>query len=521
MIKIKWKKAISAGLAAVCAFSASGCSFVSSLYNPNKPSEPTLANAPDYSNSNLQFEFYAYRGPTDGKWTENGQVLTAGEDFRTVERYKEYKDAGMTINFPQSSGAYAGEAFETSNAKMVMDRALEAGLDRTILSDMRLINLSQTEESLIGEGKNFATEKELDDAVKSYMAPYRNHEAFYGVVLADEPRWFHFEAYGEVYKSIKRVCPEAFIQCNLNPIIKSTNAVWYPPLTEEESAGLTTDDEIRVAKYKKYFEIFLDETGANYIMYDQYPLNETYIYEVYVQGLQAAAEVAKERGVEFYITTQTMRMVQNLDSKNPTTQRFMQAGDAYWLNNMLVGFGVKQIAYFTYWTNPTNSTASWFYDNGSFINRNGEKTSLYTIMQKIMREEQKLAPTILNYDYVTSNFYKSTVCNYSTAHIDQALKGKDFQKIENIKIDKEIALVTKLYDDEKQLYMYMLQNVTDPLNKSVYQEITVDFEDSCTHAVLFEKGNRRVVELEAGGKLTLGHTPGHATYVIPFAGIIK
>ncbi len=507
----KLTKLLCVGLSLACACASSACG----------EKEPTLRNAPDYSSSTLQFNFYAYRGPTDGKWTENGMQLSAGVDFRTVERYKEYKDAGMTINFPQSSGVYAGEEFATSKAKMVMDLGLEAGLEKTILTDSRLVTLSQTEGTLIGEGKKFATQAELDETIRGYMAPYRDHPAFYGVVLADEPRWFHFEAYGEVYKSIKRVCPEAFIQCNLNPIIKSTTAVWYPDLTEEEAAGLTTNDEIRVAKYQKYFEMFLDATGADYIMYDQYPLNETYIYEVYVQGLQAAAEVAKKRGVKFYMTTQTMRMVQNLDSKNPTRQRFMGASDAYWLNNMLVGFGVKEIAYFTYFTNPVNSQSSWFYDNGSFINHDGKKTALYDIMQKIMKEEQKLAPTILNYDYVTSNFYKSATCAYSTIHIDQALEGEAFQKVEGLTLDREVALATELYDDEKDLYMYMFQNVTDPINKSAYQEITVDFKDECTHAVLFEKGNRRVVELDAGGKLTLGHNPGHATYVIPFAGIIK
>ncbi len=472
---------------------------------------------PDYSSSTLQFEFYAYRGPTDGNRTENGMTISAGEDFRTVDRYKEYKDAGMTINFPQSSGVFTGEAWETSKAKMVMDRGLEAGLTKTILTDSRLVTLSKTEGSLIGEGKRFATEAELDETIREYMAPYRTHETFYGVVLADEPHPKHFQAYGEVYRSIRRVCPEAFIQCNLLPMIKSTNAAWYPDLTAEEAAGLTTNDQIRVAKYRKYFELFLDATGADYIMYDQYPLNETFIYEVYVQGLQTAAQLCKERGIKLYNVTQTMRMVQNLDSANPTKQRYMTANDAYWLNNMLVGFGVKEIAYFTYFTNPTCSQSSWFYDNGSFINNDGKKTSLYTIMQKIMREEQKLAPTILHYEYQTSNFYKNANnCLYSTAHIDQALKGEEFKKVEGVTLDREIALATELYDDEKNLYMYMFQNVVDPLNKSAYQEITVDFTDDCTHAVLFEKGNRRVVELEEGGKLTLGHNPGHATYVIPF-----
>ncbi len=85
-------------------------------------------------------------------------------------------------------------------------------------------------------------------------------------------------------------------------------------------------------------------------------------------------------------------------------------------------------------------------------------------------------------------------------------------------MDKEIALVTELYDDEKDLYMYMLQNVVDPLNKGIdsLQTITADFEDGCTHAVVFTKGEREVVKLGEGGKLSIKQRPGHAVYVIPY-----
>ncbi len=469
---------------------------------------------PDYSNSTLQFEFYAYRGPTDGKWTENGNTYDGGEDFRTVERYKEYKDAGMTINFPQGSGVYLGEAWETSKAKMVMDRGLEAGLEKTILTDQRIADLSGMTGSLIGEGKRFATEAELDETIRGYLAPYQDHPSFYGVVIADEPHWGQFEAYGQVYRSIKRVRPETFVQANLLPMTNSMSEEIYPPLTEEEKEGLSSQEQ-KYAMYRKYLKMFLDETGANYIMYDQYPMNETSIHNMYIPGLQIAAGLAKECGVEFYNVTQTMRM---FDVNSSSYTRFVGKNDAYWLNNMLVGFGVKEIAYFTYWTNPYNSASSSFYDNGSFINLNGTKTALYDIMQKIMAEEQKLAPTILNFDYVTSNVYRKIPCVYNTSHVDAAFKGEAFAKVEKVTIDKEVALITELYDDEKELYMYMFQNVVDPLHQgaNAYQAITADFSDDCTHAVLFEKGERRIVELEEGGKLTLRHRPGLATYVIPY-----
>jgi hypothetical protein len=157
-----------------------------------------------------------------------------------VERIKEYKDAGMTIYFPQA-GALVTDAemqdFENSNAKKALDHSLEAGIDKVILMDTRIQALSKPsfgtekqikekvlngtildEAGLIGEDKQFATEAELDAYIAECMAPYKDHEAFYGVMLGDDPYFYHAKNYGQVYSSIKRVCPEAYIQYNLHPI---------------------------------------------------------------------------------------------------------------------------------------------------------------------------------------------------------------------------------------------------------------------------------------------------------------
>ena len=89
--------------------------------------KPINPNAPDYSDSTLQMDFYGYSPPTDGTYTLDGQTFTTGEDYRTPERYKEYMDCGMTILLAQSSGAYqAGDVWETSDAKKVLDAAYEA-----------------------------------------------------------------------------------------------------------------------------------------------------------------------------------------------------------------------------------------------------------------------------------------------------------------------------------------------------------------------------------------------------------
>ena len=63
----------------------SGCSILGSGGNT------VQKDAPDYSDSTLQYDFYGYSASSDGTWYIDRVKYTAGEDFRTVDRVKEYK----------------------------------------------------------------------------------------------------------------------------------------------------------------------------------------------------------------------------------------------------------------------------------------------------------------------------------------------------------------------------------------------------------------------------------------------
>ncbi len=488
-------------------------------------SQVEIPPAPDYSDSTLQFDFYGYSAAIDG-WNIDGIDYSSGLDYKTVERIKEYKDVGMTIYFPQSSAAYTGQPFETSETKRVMDNSLEAGIDKVILMDPRIQTLSKPAKEnavgLIGEGKQFATEEELDAAIAEYMAPYKDHEAFYGVMLGDEPFYYHTENYGQVYRAIKRVCPDAYIQYNLNPITAGTgnNAngernidLRFPQLEEGDEgygAALNSDEEL-IGRYKKYLRGFMDATGASYIQYDQYPLTRSdMIDQYYILGLQVVSELRQEYDADFYFVTQSYAQTERSPYRRITQE------DLYWLNNMLVGFGIKQISYFTYFTKADNN-AEHFIDGQSFITWNGEKTKIYDWMKQIMAEEQKLAPTILNFEYTSSKVFTKSPTIFDSTHSLRTIETADFTALKEVSINKEIALVTELYDAEKSNYMYMIQNIVDPLDKGSksFQTTVLTFGEQYQYAAVYVKGERTLKALE-NGTLTLKHKPGEATYVMPY-----
>ena len=500
--------------------------------------EKNLPAPPDYSASNKQFEFYAYSALIDG-WNIDGVDYHSGEDYLSVKRIKEYKDAGMSIYFPQSAAAVNEEVakdWENSRAKRALDYALEAGIDKVILNDSRIQRLTKqdfgTDEEvrkmirngtiyqhekygLIGEGKQFATEADLDAYVAECLSLYKDHPAFYGIMLGDEPAFYHSESYGQMYRSIKRVCPKAYIQYNLNPIIIAFDDAWRekwcPPL--ENVDGLTNEQLVEKA-YEAYLRLFMDVTGAKYIQYDMYPLyREEYISNWYFFALQMVSKIAKEYNAEFYFVTQTFNMLQRDDGKK--FRNFTEA-DMRWLNNALVGFGIKQISYFTYFTKADNN-AEHFEDGKSFITWHGEKTNIYYWMQKIMEEEQKFAPTVLNFDYKSSKLYTVPTEGLDLEYVRLQYPTPDFTAVTDVEIDKGVALVTELYDQEKGNYMYMVQNVIDPVKKfaNPLQTATLTFDKKYACAAVYVKGEREVVKLKKG-KLTVKHTEGEATYVMPY-----
>ena len=245
---------------------------------------------PDYSDNSYQFDFLGYTAL--GSYGEyNGEQVEGKEDYRNVYRIEEYKDAGMTILYLQSAACIpegTGNTFDfaTSKMKQVMDMALEAEMTKVVACDYRIVGLSNDEESLIGEGKKFATQAALDAQIKKWMDPYASHGAFYGVQLVDEPSYTQFTALGQIYRSIKRLYPDAYVHCNLLPCTETSisgGAMAEPSaelIAKYMGLGYGANAEL-LAGWEGYLTGFLDATGADYIMYDRYPLTENGTLELY------------------------------------------------------------------------------------------------------------------------------------------------------------------------------------------------------------------------------------------------
>ena len=494
----------------------------------------------DYSDEEASFDSYAYSGPTDGQWYIDGEPQVDNPtDFRTVEQLTTYKETGFNIYLAQDSINVDVATWET-DGKIIMDRAHEAGL-KVILTDKRIQNLSEpitvkgSEAPSgtaweIGANKRFRNLAALDSYIADCLSLYKDHPAFYGVMLGDEPSYHNAYCYGEVYKALKRLMPEIYVQYNLLPLDEKQSTIQYryPETTGTYTAYSQADIEER---YVNYLTLFLDSMGVDYIQYDDYPMHSAtkgvsfwetttpYVAETYLRALQLVGELAKERDLAVKVVAQTFAQ-RSSGEDSPIYWRQITKDDAYWINNSLLGFGVKEINYFTYWTKQSNSSSGeYFIDGGSFVDRNGNKTALYTFMQTIMAENQAFAGTIKNFDYVGSRVYTGSY-KYDNSHIAWVNNDYTFKKVVSVTTSTDATLVTELYDSENYNYMYMLMNTIDPNekngnSKNTTQSITVTFDSAYTKAYVYQNGVRTGVEL-TNGTYTVTLTAGQAVYVLPY-----
>ncbi len=485
-----------------------------------------LTGAPDYSAETGEFLTYGYTGPTDGTWWRDDEQYNSGEDFRTVERYKEYLDAGLNTLLLQGNEPYNGEEFETSELKRTMDRAYEAGIQRVIVFDSRLEILSQRTTPIIGEGEgyDFQTYEELVAYVRECLAPYKDHPAFYGVMLVDEPFYDKLPQAALTYKACEEALEGIYVQLNLLPIdMTVVSGRFQDP--EGEYGDLPVHEQ-----YELYLRQFCEWSGCDRICFDSYPIRQNtkageatgyYISDNHIRNLRILNEVASDYNCTIDAVAQTMGL--GSMSGDFIYLKPPDKSEMYWQLNTYMGFGVKAYAYFTYWAKQQNSTQNEYYDGSAYITHDGEKTDLYYIMQELSAEMQEFAPVLLNFDYQGMQYYYTKPTSFSTLHLSNAFNSDEpqdtFACLKGVTVGtSQMAMVTELKDGERGNYMYMLFNPQAPSNgkfSDVSLSATMDFGKEYKAVQVWYKGKRELLPLQ-DGKISFDLSAGYAVYVMPY-----
>lgn len=502
------KKRVLAGLLTICmafccAVPYTGCS-------KDGVRSDLLKAAPDYSAQTKQMSLYAYAPPGDGIYTVDGVAYQITDEngnpvsFQTVEKFTEYRDCGFDIIMFQADDPYRGEEFQTSHIKDLMDKAHEAGL-KAIIFDKRLHDYSASESPIVGENCEFKSQEELESYVADCMKDYRNHPAFYGLLLRDEPNYRMLPALGAVIRAIRAVDPDCFAQCNLFPLANGQAQLYREGATENTV----------LSAYEWYVREFLRETGSDYVMFDSYPMTvsggASMIKAEHLKGMQIVADICRELDKDFYMAIQSSSWMNNRERKT----RPVLEEDLYWQWNLCLGMGVRQISYFTYQRKRTNVWSGEYFDDGtSFLSSSGERTPLYTWAKNVHEEMQKLVPVIFEFDYCGLSTYVSQPAPCNVGFLG-GVRDDEFTMLEDVTISpSSVLLVTEMYDDEKQQYGYMVMNIADPdAASSVNAELAFSEADAVS---VYGNGTNEVFALDEG-KFSVELAPGRGVFVLPYS----
>lgn len=444
-----------------------------------------------------------YNGVTGEKFID--QKTTPVKSFINDEFFKIYKDSGLQVVKCGNEVYYNGEPYETSSLKNVLDLCYKHNI-QAIIGDVRLDKMARKEDL----SKDFKSEKELEDYVINCIKDYCDHPALFGINLIDEPSYRLFPSIGKIFRAIKKYRPDNRVIVNLLPLAQVDGTA------ANYCEGGTADTFVE--SYEKYLTGFIDATGADYVMLDSYPFCEneegvTRVGKNYLLSVKVVAEYCKKRNLDFYFIVQSFDlMVYEKETKKLIPYYRKCDGDDLALQaNLAMGAGVSFLLYFTYFPHRGNcTTTEMFGEEGCFLRRNGEITPLYKSAQKLHKQMQEIAPTILKYRYNAMNAFVGERVE-KRGYIDCITEPENtFAKINGVTVNKDGAvLVIEMYNREENSYAYMIINVLDPADKrDVATEITI----AQNNAVVCKNGVFTEVILR-DGKINLTLKAGEGVFV--------
>lgn len=445
---------------------------------------------------NQEFGFYSYGAPGTDDYSANEAKI------------KQYAEAGFNrYMLLGCNGAKDSMSdWTTSHRAINLENARKYGVKDAFMRDYVLTSYARRD-----SGTLTLSDEELEEIVINrlgYYATAKNKDGSYaiqGIDIGDEPWGRHYESYVRVYKMVLKVAKEVYNRPDFQMYVCLLPAYGGTELYTTD--GVKATETERYVLYREYLRKYLDGTGAKKVAIDVYPFMGVGKYIRFERGyyasLQILAEECKRVGATYALVAQTY--------SDPVQKDFRVVNEAEMKlqMNSLIGFGAKDIGFFRY--EPLENS---YQPEAQFVGADRiTKNPIYDMAKNEIATAKKFDHIMLGYDYSASAIYASDTEKY--AYYVAGVENDTFQKVA-VTAGEGVTLVTELYDEKNDLYMYMLQNVLDTVYTGNAQSKTivkVNFGDCKKVAVIFE-GKTGIVELEQG-EFVKELSTGEGVYVIP------
>ena len=357
----------------------------------------------------------------------------------TVERFKELKEAGFTINFSEYSTM---EEVETA-----LDAANKVGIQLIIACpELR---------------------KEPEKTVRRFM----KHPAVAGYFLRDEPVVADFAALAAWAKRIQAVDNSKFCYLNL-----------FPTGGEEHLKFLG------VQNYREYVSRFNKEVPLPFLSFDHYPvLGDNVLKAEWYENLEEFSDESAKVGKDFWAFA--------LATKHGPYPIPTQASLRLQLYSDLV-YGAQGLQYFTYWTPAGDS----FYDyQHGPIGLDGKRTEIYDLVKELNAEIRSIAGIFLGAKVLSVRHTGSVIPRGTTrlTSLPEKVKvldthgyGAIVSLIENGD-KKYLTIVNRNLKDTMELTFY-----ADPSVKRVLKDGSLVQADTYTATLMISPGDILIYLLE-------------------------
>ncbi|MBR3744234.1 MAG: hypothetical protein IKN31_03900 [Bacteroidales bacterium] len=249
-------------------------------------------------------------------------------EYATLDRYKELKNAGFTINF--------SHIYSLEDALQSLELAQQAGVKVMFMC-----------------GDSFRTETER------IVNTVKDHPALYGYFLRDEPMNADLPDLGEWAARVRAADSSHPVYLNLNPTYVS-----------EEALG---------SSYEEHVKLFIETVHPTLLSFDNYPvLQNGSVRNDWWYNLEVISKAAREAGIPFWAFA--------LSTAHYPYPVATQASLRLQLYTDLA-YGAQCLQYFTYWC-PTPGT--WDFHDAP-IAEDGTKTAVYDLVKAMNKEIQTRA----------------------------------------------------------------------------------------------------------------------------------
>ncbi len=456
--------------------------------------EGSRLSLPQYSSDDY-IDIVAYSTPTNANW----DGYSNNPDGLIDRVFRDLKNAGFTGLQPLREGYLttggnlsAWREKANQDALKAMELCQKYGLKYMVRdwTFMGSFNINGTEHNNASSwrdyfGRGGTIESGLDEMFK--MSSSQNvisHQSYAGHNLWDEPNISQMERLIPVIKKYKELVPNGDCYFNLLPCYANA-----------EQLGGT---------YQEYIDYYCDYLAPllGYICYDYYPYEIknglSKVLDTYLYNFQVVAEKAKDLGIEF-------RMYIQAGSFGGNSRECRGVEDYRHQMYTALAFGVRYFIYFGYGYGSSDD---------SLVNTRLQPTKKYFYAQQVNNEIHGIEDVMLNFNW-QSTMYKNGSIFTSNSAFSYLTDFKDVidshPRIENYRVNQDT--VVGCFKDGEGRDGFMFVNYANPAKK-LNDKVTAKFNDA-SKLIVYELGERKVVDLLNSGEYTFTLLPGEGRFIIP------